>query len=1153
MATERRISTRYAVEGEAQYKAAIKNINAEYKVLDSNLKVINSSLKANGASIDLLKSKQQALQDVISKLNEKITASKSQMDRAKQAQSDWAAKAAEVRQKMELLASSTDEAGKETDEYKNQMAALQAELNRYEAAEQKARDATAAHATEANNAQAKLNKLEGELRDTSKALGDMQAAADKGADGMEEFGDGTEGASDAVSELAQALAAAGIVATLKAIADELMACVDASVEFESAMAGVAKTTNLNGEGLAQMGEVFKEMSTVMPISAAELAQIAEAAGQLGVPIRNLESFTRVMAQLATSTNMTSTEAATMIAQFAAITGMDLSQVDRLGASIVALGNNFATNEQRIADMSQNIAGAATNAGMAETDMLALATAVTSLGIEAGMGGTNMSKLISEMQTAVQTGENLEVWARAAGMSASEFAVLWGQDATAALTAFVRGLGGMGEEMNTTLTTLGVGEERFRRMITSLANAENSSGLLTRAIELSNTAWDENTALVKEAETRYETTESKIIMFENSVKNLEATVGDQLTPALGELAETGADVTAWATEMVEENPGLVTAFVTLTTTAGAFVGTLTVLGTTVPLVTKAWSALNGVLNANPWILGASAIAAVVAALGALAISSGDANSQMANTGELLKDIKESAAGYEETVAGIEAESNATSGLVTNLLALVDTENKSAAQKAVLSQMVDELNQKIPELGLSYDELSDSLNLTAEQIRAVAQEMANQAKMEADIQRMSELYAEQQEIMLQLGQAELDLAAAKEKYKDATMDAATGLMFAGDVCLGFGGEVTEAEKRVLLLTAALEGNKAAIEGIATGYEEAATAQTTYTEDEEGLIAFLEESTARVQELIEKYQEMGDAAVKGAEQTAGGLLNVVEVVEASSTDVIAALQSQAEFFNTYAENIRAAAEHGLHAGLVAALSDGSMESAQILAGLAAEGWTNVGELNAAFEATQQGKEALETNVTEANAVAEGELQEIIDNVNEMVDEFNKSGEASEAGIATINAYVEGLNSNLAGVSGAVEQINGEINRIIRSVTTTVTIQTNRVDSGDGAGHATGLYRVPYDEYRANLHKDEMVLTALEAAAYRAKQQSESYGAKNINNISSVQNSSSESYHIEVHMHIGDMSVRSEMDIDSVSAAIAQKTTQALRYRGSSLLGRK
>lgn len=109
-----------------------------------------------------------------------------------------------------------------------------------------------------------------------------------------------------------------------------------------------------------------------------------------------------MAKLGTATDMTSTEAATMLAQFSAVTGMDSGYYANLGSSIVALGNNFSTTEKKITEMAQATAGAGTNAGMSETDILALSAAVTSLGIEATTGGTNMSSLIGEMQTAVET-------------------------------------------------------------------------------------------------------------------------------------------------------------------------------------------------------------------------------------------------------------------------------------------------------------------------------------------------------------------------------------------------------------------------------------------------------------------------------------------------------------------------------------------------------------------------------------------------------------------------------------------------------------------------------------------------------------------------------------------------------------------------------
>lgn len=62
------------------------------------------------------------------------------------------------------------------------------------------------------------------------------------------------------------------------------------------------------------------------------------------------SFTRVMIDMGNSTNLTAEEAATSLAKFTNITGLSNSQVGRLGATVVDLGNNMATTERDIVEM-----------------------------------------------------------------------------------------------------------------------------------------------------------------------------------------------------------------------------------------------------------------------------------------------------------------------------------------------------------------------------------------------------------------------------------------------------------------------------------------------------------------------------------------------------------------------------------------------------------------------------------------------------------------------------------------------------------------------------------------------------------------------------------------------------------------------------------
>ena len=129
-----------------------------------------------------------------------------------------------------------------------------------------------------------------------------------------------------------------------------MDCSKAAAEFETNMAAVKRTVGGDDSFIKGLGESFKQMSTEMPITASELAQIATTAGQLGIAQDNVETFTTVMAKLATTTDLSADNAATMLAQFANITGV--TDYERLGSAVAALGDSTATTASKVVDMSQ---------------------------------------------------------------------------------------------------------------------------------------------------------------------------------------------------------------------------------------------------------------------------------------------------------------------------------------------------------------------------------------------------------------------------------------------------------------------------------------------------------------------------------------------------------------------------------------------------------------------------------------------------------------------------------------------------------------------------------------------------------------------------------------------------------------------------------
>ena len=120
-----------------------------------------------------------------------------------------------------------------------------------------------------------------------------------------------------------------------------------AVEFESAFAGVEKTVNATEEELAQLKKGIQELSKEVPSSTTEISAVAEAAGQLGIKTENIISFTKAMIDLGNSTNLTADDAASQLAKFANITQMSQKDFDKLGSTIVDLGNKYATTEADI--------------------------------------------------------------------------------------------------------------------------------------------------------------------------------------------------------------------------------------------------------------------------------------------------------------------------------------------------------------------------------------------------------------------------------------------------------------------------------------------------------------------------------------------------------------------------------------------------------------------------------------------------------------------------------------------------------------------------------------------------------------------------------------------------------------------------------------
>ncbi len=303
-------------------------------------------------------------------------------------------------------------------------------------------------------------------------------------------------------------------------------------DFESGFAGVRKTVDGTKAQFAALEIGFRDLAKSTGTSAVEILAIGEAAGQLGIKTDNILEFTKVMADLGLTTNLSSQEAATALARLANITQLPQDQFSNLGSTIVALGNNLATTEAEIVAFGLRIAGAGSQVGLSEAEILSFGAALSSVGVQAQAGGTAISRTFIKISKAISSGgAELDLFAKTAGLSVDEFSEKFRTDAAGATIEFIGGLSKLSEtggDVFKVLEDLGLADIRLSD---ALLRAAGAGDLFNESLQIGNKAFEENTALSIEAAVRLATFERQFDKLGEQIKDVGVTLFTSLRPII----------------------------------------------------------------------------------------------------------------------------------------------------------------------------------------------------------------------------------------------------------------------------------------------------------------------------------------------------------------------------------------------------------------------------------------------------------------------------------------------------------------------------------------------------------------------------------------------------------------------------------------------
>lgn len=1107
---ERTVSTLLKIDGEQEYNNALRNIQREQNALKSSVKLLDEQFKGQSNSLAALTAKQQALSSLNDAATRKVDLVRGAYEKSQAAVKEYTAKIEALRAK---IAAEGDAEGK-----------LAKQLETAEINLQKAQNATVKYGGDVSKAELEVAKINNQIKDNARYLDEAKRSANGTATSIDEYGKTTAKArsesenlgktgKEAFDRLAQALIAAGLIRGVTELIDIMKRANEEFIQFESAAAGVDKTFKGTPEQLAAVIQSIKDMSTVIPIATGNIAKLVEIGGQLSVPVDDLARFAEVMSAIGVSTDITAETAAISIAQLTGITETSSKMFSNFGSSLIALGNDSKTFESKILDMAMGLAAAGKQIGLSDADILAFAATLSSKGVEAQAGGTAMSRMMQDLAVSASEGaEGMAEYADIAGMTAEQFYQMFNSDAIGAINAFFNGIASGGESAVSVLRELGVTE---MRQLDAMLRLSTSQDILRKYVDLSNGAYAENTALMTEAEKRYETTESKIQLLKNATNLLGITIGEQLNPSIRESIQAGTDIIGKIDEFLQQNPWAVQAVIglaaALATLAVALGGTAIAFSVVIPAI-KAFQVAIGAASAGA-VMGGIAIAALAVGLIAAAAASGDATQEFKEQSsaiqEITSSVKQNTDAHKESLKSIESQQRGTSALIDKLSELSEGYSGSTYEQNQMKAIIEQLNQEIDGLNLTFDANTGKISENTAAIRERAGAQYEAAKADAYNQRYTQLLLDQ-----------ADAQYALEKAHDAYLNV-------GEKGTSLQSRLWKQYKDQYVMLGDIEDQLKWTEEKIKSSSEATKDATSTTEDN---TSALEDSAEAAKALAEEHESIKNRVGEAADRVADFGDKLDGAKKKSIDFYIKGEESQAKFWENYRTNLEKAREMGVGEGLMAELAEPTEKNAQTLDSIVSGSLEKIQQLNDAYAARQEARalyveemareaadaaqlieqlandttisEAAASNVTEAkkamlDKVKSSKFVEVAKTIiEETVGELEDSSVLQrwyEAGAAFAERCASGLAAHEWIIVEEAKRLAAAANAAFFS-----NIQpTLYGPEGPGAGSSyistpkgpvkrkpfkTGLDYVPYDEFPANLHEGEAVLTKVEAMTWRA-----------------------------------------------------------------------
>lgn len=927
----------------------------------------------------------------------------------------------------------------------------------------------------------KLNEAGIDTDNLGEAQDRIQAELSETKSKMDEIdsnGSFMDSASESLSAFGTVATAVGAGKIFQTIVDGMKACADAAAEFEYGMSAVAAIANSSTEEMDALSAKALEIGATTMFTATEASEALSYMALAGWDSAEMLEGVDGVIQLAAASGEDLASVSDIVTD--ALTAFGLSAADSAGFVdvLAAAAANSNTTVNMLGDAFKYAAPVAGALGYSVEDVSVAMGLMANNGIKGSQAGTTLRNVFNAL-----TGE---ISLSSAAFGDVDISAVNADGSMMGLSDTIQMLRGYFDQMTESEKVQNAqalaGTRAYAGLLAILNTTEDDYNSLTEAINNS------TGAAQRMADVRMENMTGQLKLLESAFNGLEIAVGSNFTPVLSDLYAAGTKVLSWMTEVVNENPALVTGLSTAAVAFGGLTAAILAFNSAKKLASKI-----GLAELLPAAGTLATVGAVAAALGLIAVgvhtgveaynemydasmsltaagreqeaelmdlqaqynalvesgqgTSAEAQLLQARITELSAEfeagkqsVQEYVDGlnelsnmtisswedYYEAADGIDAQEESTVNLIARLQELSAQAEITAGDEAEMSAIIDILNGRYEDLNLTLDDLTGKNPISLESIAAAAEaaaaqerynlayEQYGQAALKAD-----QLAANQASALAELTAAQNELAAAEAQQK-ATWD--TGIDSLGDTAA-----VSAARDKVAELQEAYDLATQAVEENTAGMEENLAILGEYTETADSAESAVAQIEASMQELSAEYTEVYNAALESFQGQFGLFEQAPQIVASSVDDLISALETQAEYFTQYSQNLNTIQERidalnaqgydtsGLQAYVTAA-NDGSTDAANAFAAIASASDDTLLALNENYNA----KAAAESEAAAATAELETDFSQRMAEMQADIDALTGVVESDTSEMASFMFRPEAatnMDSTWAGIQSSID----------------------------------------------------------------------------------------------------------------------------------------